>query len=220
MVTAIASIISYVALTLGAPCRQVFLDTALLERPSARAELPMLREFADVACQTDNPDLLWQLAFVESDFQFMLAAINHSGETSEVLRGDAAKKYLRHLRLSQQRVSVDIGVIQVNWLSHAKGFDNDPLVMVKPKNQVAYLIETLVPDLVTKCGKNWVGCYHSYANGSRARDYYRKVNASGRVLKKLATKVLELRRAEGSSRGHIRRVDDRVDGPSNFSGGR
>lgn len=213
----IASIIVYVSLITGAPCHQVFIDTALLVNPRAVAEMEMLKSFATVSCQTDNPDLLWQLAYVESSFQFDMVRVNNGADDFKILVGKQAKAYLKTLKKNGPNINADLGVIQMNWAAHKKGYGYDSVKMIQPAAQVEYLVNQMVSSLTGKCGKNWVGCYHSWANGERAANYRKQVEKAGPTLRKYATEVYRLRKKTGhlvdrqiSSRGAGKTIVDEI----------
>lgn len=150
----------------------------------------LLKEFASTACRTSNPDLIWQIAYVESGFQFEMVRINGvNAREYKVLKNQAAVNYLKNLKKSQDKVNVDIGVMQMNWAAHRHEYENDPTEMLKPKRQVSYLLDGMITPLVKKCGGNWVGCYHQWINGDSAYQYRKRVEKAGKKLKKYSLKV-------------------------------
>ena len=201
------SLIALLATTLHLPCRQVFVDTVLLHRPTAAEEMPKLREFADASCKTNNPDLLWQVAYVESGFRFSIATLNkatipYNGKKPVVLEGREAGRHLERLAQTTSTQSghggaqnVDVGVLQINWGYHAESFGFSPNRMLSPAAQVSYIIDNMMPGLYERCGTKWVGCYHS-ADSRRAGRYSAMVDNAKKRLKVLTSKVAKLRGAK------------------------
>lgn len=195
----VTSLIISAAMSLGLPCKQVFIDAALLVAPRALGELSELDEFASIACKTDNPDVIWQIAHVETNFRFKIVAFNGSdGRTARVMEGDAAKKAMAALtsRVSgdsrRRRPNVDIGVMQMNWRVHGEGYGLDATKMSSPSAQVKYLVDKMAPELVPGCGARWVGCYHSWSPGL-SKKYIGRIKSSEFTLKKAVSEVVSLR---------------------------
>lgn len=195
----VTSLIINAAMSLGLPCERVFVDAALIVAPRAIGELSDLDEFASISCKTDNPDVIWQIAHVETNFRFKIVAFNGAdGRTARVMEGEAAKKAMAALtsRVSgksrRKRPNVDIGVMQMNWRVHGEGYGLDATKMSSPSAQVKYLVDKMAPELVPGCGARWVGCYHSWSPGL-SKKYIGRIRSSELTLKKAVSEVVSLR---------------------------
>ena len=72
--------------------------------------------------------------------------------------------------------NADIGVMQINWYWHRKGFKYDPVKMLDPAEQVKYIQANMAPNMAKRCSvDSWVGCYHNPSNKKRASNYQSKV---------------------------------------------
>jgi hypothetical protein len=182
------SVILYAAAHAGQNCETVFQETAAKVNTHimSNGERPLLEELAFAACQTTNPDIIWQIVNQESSFRFIIARDN-SEEGGRVYRGLAAVNFLKDLqkksgRPSQKNVSVDIGAMQFNWSWHQKGFGQDPMRMLSPGAQVEYLLEKFGERIYQRCSSQWVGCYHSASDRARGSRYQSEVLKKGRIL--------------------------------------
>ncbi|MDQ3230374.1 MAG: hypothetical protein M3Q07_01025, partial [Pseudobdellovibrionaceae bacterium] len=158
------SVILYAAAHAGQNCETVFQETAAKVNPNVmtNGERPYLEELASAACQTTNPDIIWQIVNQESSFRFVIARDN-SEEGGRVYRGAAAINFLKDLRRKSPRskekaASVDIGAMQFNWAWHQDSFGRDPLRMLSPAAQVEYLLEKFGEHIYQRCSSKWVGC--------------------------------------------------------------
>src|SRR4051812_32242713 len=72
------SVILYAAAHAGQNCETVFQQTAAKVNPEviSESERPYLEELAAAACQTTNPDIIWQIVNQESSFRFVIARDN------------------------------------------------------------------------------------------------------------------------------------------------
>jgi hypothetical protein len=182
------SVILYAAAHAGQNCETVFQETAAKVNPNVltNGERPYLEELAYAACQTTNPDIIWQIANQESSFRFLIA--RHNTENGPRLyKGTAAIDFLKDLRRKARNgpgksSSVDIGAMQFNWNYHQQGFGNDPVRMLSPHAQVEYLLETFGEYIYERCSSQWVACYHNASNSERGNRYLKSVRKKGRVL--------------------------------------
>lgn len=184
-----SSIILLTALYTQSTCEDVFYQTAAKRmKPSRLAkEGSELKQLASAACKTTNPDIVWQIAAVESGFEFNIIRFNRQ---AAVIRGQKAKKYLKVLERSQAAVNADFGVMQFNWYWHRDSFNRDPYTIITPKAQVKNLVEKMVPMVYRRCKSQWVGCYHNPANGPAAKQYNKRINQARKLLKNYALKVI------------------------------
>jgi hypothetical protein len=178
------SLILYAAYHSLQPCETIFQETAKAANPTVnfKVEQPYLEEFAKAACKTTNPDVLWLIAQQESNFRFTI--IRENGEDAKIHQGEEAIQYLRNLRRTrrEQRVNVDIGVLQFNWAWHKDGFKNDPLLALSPKKQVDYFLKRFGDEIYRRCEDQWVGCYHNQRDQKRANRYQAAVLKKGKLL--------------------------------------
>lgn len=184
------SIIAFVAALTNQPCPQVFEDLTkdFMKPERYLSESLQLRDLAQEACRTTNPDIVWQIAKVETNFGFDILRFN---KTHKVLRGEQAVGYLEGLKETKKPVNIDIGVMQVNWYWHRPFFRTDPLVMAQPQMQVRYLVEEMAPFVKKFCRTNWIGCYHNPANGPRAKRYNKWIAGARGSLRRAASKYLK-----------------------------
>ena len=185
------SLILLTSLYTGKPCTEVFSELALerMTKKNRLEERAYVEELSSHACMTSNPDLVWQIAMVETGFQFRIIRFNRG--KGVVWRGAKAQRYLDTLKASRRATNLDIGVMQVNWYWHRSFFDNDPVAMMRPKNQIRYLVQKMGPLLSRICKDKWLGCYHNPANGPRAKKYNRSVKAARKVLKDSTLALIE-----------------------------
>ncbi len=182
------SVILYAAAHAGQNCETVFRETAAKVNPQvvSEEERPYLQELASAACQTTNPDIIWQIANQESSFRFVIARDN-SEAGGKVYRGPQAINFLnkmkkKSLQSTENAANVDIGAMQFNWVWHQNGFGKDPIRMLSPAAQVEYLLEKFGETIYQRCLNKWVGCYHNATDRQRGSRYQSAVLKKGRVL--------------------------------------
>ncbi len=182
------SVILYAAAHAGQNCETVFQETASKVNPEVVSdeERPYLQELAAAACQTTNPDIIWQIVNQESSFRFVIARDNSDGE-GKVYRGPAAINFLKDLKKKarqnpEKSANIDIGAMQFNWVWHGNAFDRDPVRMLSPAAQVDYFIEKFGESIYQRCLNKWVGCYHNASDSQRGSRYQSAVLKKGRVL--------------------------------------
>ncbi|RYZ52746.1 MAG: hypothetical protein EOP07_19045 [Proteobacteria bacterium] len=133
------SIILYTALQTMQPCEKVFADTAKATNPTFKVEeQAQLEEFAKAACATSNPDILWLLAYQETNFRFVIVRENHPTDF-KITRGAEAIKVLKELKRKTlakipTSLNVDIGVMQFNWRGLLNGEELTSLPPVIPQD--------------------------------------------------------------------------------------
>ncbi len=175
------SVILYAAIHSGQSCEKVFEETARTANPGTvlKAEEPYLQELAIAACQTNNPDIIWQIVQQESNFRFLIVRQNAG---KRVYRGEEALQYLDRLAKGEADTNVDVGVMQLNWTYHRAGFNNSPKQMLLPAEQVDYLLDTFGDFIVRRCSERWIGCYHNPSNQRSAKRYEKLVQKRGKLL--------------------------------------
>ncbi|WP_218109985.1 hypothetical protein [Oligoflexus tunisiensis] len=178
----------YAAAHAGQNCETVFQETAAKVNPNVltNGERPYLEELAYAACQTTNPDIIWQIANQESSFRFLIARHN-TEKGARIYKGTAAVDFLKDLRKKSRKgsaksSSVDVGAMQFNWSYHQEGFGHDPVRMLSPSAQVEYLLETFGEYIYQRCSSKWVGCYHNASDSELGSRYQKAVRKKGRVL--------------------------------------
>lgn len=180
-----ASLIALAAFQTKVPCENVFKKLALEARGDIVEddyESAYLDQLAEAACQTSNPDTIWQIAYTESTFRFRLLRDNR---THKIYTGEEASKYLQTLeKNSRQQPNVDIGVMQINWYWHRRAFDHQPFKMMGPKAQVEYLVSSMGPRLVKGCKTRWLECYHNPGDRKKGARYRKSLLKSRRLLEK------------------------------------
>ncbi len=199
-------VILYVALHSGKSCEIAFRDLARAVgfKSKEKLEVAAMEEFAVAACRSSNPDIIWQLAYQESAFRFQLVRDNLPGGMAKLYEGEAAVNFLQRLNPLDFNRNVDIGVMQFNWGWHHQGFQQKPLMVLPPKAQVDYFLQSFSGEIYERCQGRWVGCYHSTNDKSRAKKYEEDVLEKGRILRlhalrylrKVRSGMAELRRRE------------------------
>lgn len=191
-------VIFYLALHTGQPCELAFRDMAKAAgfKTQDPVESELMQEFARAACQTTNPDILWQLAYQESTFRFQLVRENIGEGLANIYEGEAASKFLKTMTRLDQNRNIDIGVMQFNWAWHHNGFHDEPGKVLTPSEQVRYFLQSFSGEIYERCHGRWVGCYHSSNDKSRAQKYEQDVVEKGRILRLHALRYLRKVRGE------------------------
>jgi hypothetical protein len=178
------SLILYTAYKSMMPCEDVFKDLAKAANPTIdfKVEEAFLDEFANAACETTNPDVLWLIAQQESNFRFVIARQN--GQPGKLFRGQAAQDFLKTLKepIVQPTQNIDIGVLQFNGHWHKAAFNEDPMIALSPRKQVDYFLKKFSKEVFTRCQDQWVGCYHHPSDNERATRYQMAVIKKGKTL--------------------------------------
>lgn len=190
MVASSFGVIMYVALHTGQSCERSFQEMARAGGFKARegAELAAMKAFSAAACASSNPDIIWQLAYQESNFRFQLVRENLPGNAANLYEGEAADAFLKRLNTFDR--NVDIGIMQFNWAWHHQGFEQNPLKVLEPKAQVDYFLKSFSGEIFERCHGRWVGCYHSTNDKSRAQKYEQEVLEKGRILRLYALRYI------------------------------
>jgi hypothetical protein len=198
MVASSFGVIVYVALHTGQTCELSFRDMARATGFKSQDPLELLAmdEFAVSACQTTNPDIIWQLAFQETTFRFNLVRENLGHNMANIYEGEAAPAFLKRLKPLDLTRNIDIGVMQFNWAWHHQGFAQNPLTVLSPKAQVDYFLKSFSGEIFDRCHGRWVGCYHSSNDNSRAAKYEQDVLEKGRVLRLHALRYMRKIRSQ------------------------
>lgn len=185
MVASSFGVIFYLALHTGQSCELAFRDMARATgfKSGDPAELSAMVEFSRAACSTSNPDIIWQLAFQESNFRFQLLRENLPGNRANLYEGEASRSFLNRLGRFDLNRNIDIGVMQFNWAWHHQGFEQNPQRLMEPKAQVDYFLKSFSGEIFGRCHGRWVGCYHSTNDNSRAQKYEQDVLEKGRRLR-------------------------------------
>ena len=184
-----ASLILLTSIYAQLPCETIFFETAAqgISKERLERESNDLWELSQVACETNNPDIIWKIASVETNFQFNVIRFNKS---AKVIKGEQAKNYLGTLAKHKWPINADLGVMQMNWYWHKQSFNNDPYKIVRPRDQVDHLITRMIPMITKYCKRDWIGCYHNPANGSRAKHYNRAIKQARKRLERAGLKLL------------------------------
>lgn len=177
--------IEYVSQQTGLPCSTIFLAAAskVTKKEFVQKDKINLFDFSKTACQTNNPDIIWQIAYVESAFQMRIIQI----EGKKILTGDDAENYLKNGLVKS--ANVDIGPLQINWRENGSKWKFDPTDFLSGSFSVHFLSKNILKTYVNSCKNNWVSCYHSY-NKNLGKEYEEKINSSGNVLRKILARFL------------------------------
>ncbi len=177
--------LQYVAKERNIPCHVLFLAAAgkATSNKLPADERILMMDFAKAACQTQNPDILWQIAHVES--RFKIRVINIEGKT--VLTGVEAQNYLK--KGLPKNKNVDIGPLQINWRANGSKWGYEPIKYLSGTFSVNFLSNKILKTYVRSCGLKWINCYHSYDN-DRGWGYRVKIDFSGVKLRKILSDYL------------------------------
>lgn len=188
------------------PCNTVFIDLAMASNPALKAgvEQVQLESFAEAACETSNPDMLWLLAKQESNFRFFI--VRENKKVAKIHEGQDAVNLLAKLKHdpdSTRYQGIDIGVMQFNWRWHRKGFGDDPLTAVDPAAQVKYFLNKYSGEIFNRCANRWVGCYHNQGNSGLASRYQKSVGTRNKKFTMLVLQYLSDRRQALAQEGQV-----------------
>ncbi|BBH51610.1 hypothetical protein [Fluviispira sanaruensis] len=177
--------INFVSKERKIPCHSIFLAaagkvTSQKLPPDERIEI---LEFAKAACRTKNPDIIWQIAHVESSFKMKVILV----EGKNILTGKNAEVFLKK-GLAKDK-NVDIGPLQINWRANGARSGFEPIEFMSGDFSVNFLSNRILKGYVKSCGNNWINCYHSY-NEDRGRSYRIKIQSSGLRLRKILSEFL------------------------------
>ena len=138
------------------PCWEVFVNSVYHENKASYLQnYPALKSFALAACSTKNPDIIWAIAKVESNFNFQIIGV----EGKRVLKKEnEIKEYLGQSKLNS---NFDLGPMQINWKYHAATSGYPASYFFDGKFSVYYVTEHILGGVVKSCQANWVSCYHS-----------------------------------------------------------
>lgn len=188
------SVLLAMSMLTGVDCGTLFLTAIAQVNRKIELTNPELEAFAKSACSTSNPDIIWQIAYVESGFKTLIIRSNDDSG-GQVLRDDDARIALGELKETgnwQGSRNLDLGILQINFRAHGKKFNNDPHFMINPVNQVGYLVNQMMSELHAKCGDLWIGCYHSWKTPELAIAYQGRVTAAKKKLTNALGVSLEL----------------------------
>ena len=191
-----SSIIVATALALGQPCEVVFQRLAHKAFPSSMEQQDgvYMQKLALSACNTANPDVIWQIVSTESSFRFRVVRIN---ATAEVLAGDEAVAYLQKMKEQNRQANVDVGAMQFNWHFHGTTFGYEPSLMFDPERQVEYLANVFGPSLQNRCKQRWIGCYHNASDKERALSYEQRIIHWREVLERFSQEYIKESQQDG-----------------------
>jgi hypothetical protein len=177
--------LQYVAKERNIPCHVLFLAAAgkATSNKLPADERLLMWDFAKAACQTKNPDILWQIAHVESSFK--IRVIHIEGKT--VMTGVEAEDYLKK-GLTKNK-NVDIGPLQINWRANGSKWGYEPIQYLSGSFSVDFLSNKILKTYVNSCGLKWINCYHSYDN-DRGWGYRGKIDSSGIKLRRILSSYL------------------------------
>ena len=177
--------LQYVSKERNIPCHVLFLAAAgkATSNKLPADERILIMNFAKAACQTKNPDILWQIAHVESSFK--IKVIHIDGKT--VKTGADAENYLKN-GLPKNK-NVDIGPLQINWRANGSKWGYEPIQYLSGAFSVDFLSNKILKTYVNSCGLKWINCYHSY-NYDRGIGYRGKIVSSGLRLREILKSYL------------------------------
>lgn len=179
--------IFYVAQQLNVPCVNIFVSAVVkdLKNNLPAMDKPEIYNLANEACNTQNPDIVWQIFKVETNFRVHI--VNLGGK--KTLVGRAAKNYVENDLKKDD--NADIGSLQINWRANGSRFNYEPEQYFNGSFSVRFISAHLLKDLVISCKTDWINCYHSH-NPKRGGNYREKIEKSGNDLKKILYNFLKI----------------------------
>lgn len=188
-----ASLILAVSAMTATSCEYVFLQSAINFRARLKiyqtsgAEKKMLTAFAHASCKTTNPDILWKMAATESSLRPLIALNNR---THQIMEGSEVERLVIRSSRNEDFVNVDVGLLQINMKAHGATMAGLGLSPLNPTDQVRYLVDTMMPALIKRCGKDgWVGCYHSWSVPWRSKAYQIRVASKEKALRRALSEL-------------------------------
>jgi hypothetical protein len=167
------------------PCYEVFSMAVYQENPvSYKQNYADLKKFSQAACQTSNPDIIWSIAKVESNFNFKIVGI----EGKNILKTDSDIN--EYLKKAKKDSNFDLGPMQINWKYHASKSGYPARYFFDGSFSVYYVTQNILGGIVKSCKQNWVSCYHSFNSQEGNRYKTRIFNADQKLridLKKMIT---------------------------------
>ena len=178
--------IQFVAKQTNQSCSQIFLKSAFLTKKKenySTEDLKRLVDFSRAACLTSNPDIIWQIAYVESGFEMRVIGIPGKGK----LVGSAAENFTKNLT---SPINIDIGPIQINWRAHGFHSGFAPEQFFSGVFSLDYATKKIVPNVLRDCKSNWINCYNS-KNQRLGQVYRKKIDSADIVLRKNLYSILK-----------------------------
>jgi hypothetical protein len=178
--------IRFVAKETNQSCEETFLDAVFLVSKNSSFDdddKVNLGSFARTACQTKNPDIIWQIAYVESKFAMNVVGI----PGSESLYGEKAVQFIKGIGPHQ---NVDIGPMQINWRVHGSHSGYPAHYFLNGTFSLNYLSKFVLGPIVKGCKVNWIDCYNSW-NSSIGSKYRVKVDQADLELRRILAEILK-----------------------------
>ncbi len=178
--------ISYVSKQTGLSCEILFMTTAskIMSKSLNAVEKNSFYDFSKTACETENPDIIWQITQVESNFKQQIILI----DGKKLMTDEDAVNYLK--KGLSKNSNVDIGPLQINWRANGSRWRYQPENFLDGGFSVHFLADRILKTYVQTCQGRWVECYHSYKK-NLGEDYSQKINKSGLLLRKLLAAFLQ-----------------------------
>lgn len=177
--------IRYVSLKAKKTCEEVFLQAVYLannEKNFDKEEKQNLKSFSYTACKSKNPDIVWQIAYVESKFKMKVIGI--PGQSS--LYGDEAVHFLTKIKNNQ---NVDIGPLQINWRAHGSHSGYPAHYFMNGTFSLQYISKFILRPIVNTCKSNWINCYNSH-NYILGQQYRHRVETADLELRRVLGDIL------------------------------
>lgn len=178
--------IRYVSFETKKTCEQIFLRAVYSvkdEKNFDKEDKQNLQSFSYTACQSKNPDIVWQIAYVESKFAMKVVGI--PGQDS--LYGNDAVKFLSTIKNNQ---NVDIGPLQINWKAHGSHSGYPAQYFMSGTLSLQYLSKFILGPIVKVCSENWVNCYNS-GNRELGHKYRNKIDGADLELRRVLAEILQ-----------------------------
>lgn len=176
----------YAAQQTQIPCYTLFLAAAgsATQNKLPPSERLDVLEFAQAACRSKNPDILWQIALVESGFRMKVVQVGGK----EALYGAKAVAFVE--QGLAPHMNVDLGPLQINWKANGSKHPFEPKNYFEGPFAVDFVSRHLAEGYLRDCGpQRWIHCYHSY-NPERGTAYGQKIWVAGVQLRGILTQYL------------------------------
>lgn len=166
-------------------CEDTFLQAVYLVKDKKnfdKEDKQNLQSFSYTACHSKNPDIVWQIAYVESKFEMKVIGI----PGHESLYGDKAVQFLKEIKPNQ---NVDIGPLQINWRAHGSNSGYPAQYFMNGTFSLEYLSKFVLGPIVNTCKNKWINCYNSQ-NHTLGQHYRQRVETADLELRRVLGEIL------------------------------
>ncbi|MBX9839211.1 MAG: hypothetical protein K2X69_12980 [Silvanigrellaceae bacterium] len=168
-------------------CWEIFVNAVYLEnKKTYQNQYNELVRFAKSSCKTSNPDVIWSISKVESNFNFNILGVAGKEVVTD------KEKIQHYFRTSDSKRNFDIGPMQINWRYHVVNSGYPANYFLDGEFSVNYISNKILSNIVKKCQNNWISCYHS-AKSAEGLKYKKLIYNADIKLRKNLNKMLAMR---------------------------